>query len=517
MTDGRRRMMGISSFITNQPINQFNYTTKQLIHISVLIAIAIIIFYPVFFTEYAYTDEYVQLWLYKKGSNFNMFSTQGRYITEKLFQWLFNKAYTVRDITFIRMFSFFGWIVCLPVWYAIIRKVVIKEGLPTLLIFFSVLYLNCTPPFSIYVSWASCLQQFIADTTGLLSGYILYSSLKYQNNRLTISSLAVTGSMLFGIISLFTYQNGFGCFLLPFLLHLIARPKTFRIVFIGIAFCLLNYIVYYLLFKYSVKVGATGAVGRTQIDVDLFPKIRFFFGRALAIPFHFTYLFNEEDLTGAAVYLIVLLTWLISDFYLHRFLPFVNRLKLFFLTVFVLALIYLPSLVVKENYASNRTLFALNMGVFFLVANTLLIALKKHKTRMTIVTVLCFLFIANAWYNFNLQFLKPIKNEYRQVRGFIEKNYSRSISTVYFIQPREDFFVKKYGITRSWDEFGVPSTFFNWVPEFFTRQVVFEKTGDRSIAEKLTIKQWPDKKRFLDSSFKTSSNTMLIDVEQIMK
>jgi hypothetical protein len=58
--------------------------------------------------------------------------------------------------------------------------------------------------------------------------------------------------------------------------------------------------------------------------------------------------------------------------------------------------------------------------------------------------ILSVLFVANAYYNFNEQFLAPIKDEYRQVRTFIEKNYDQNINTVYFIQPHEDFFVKKF-------------------------------------------------------------------------
>jgi len=193
-----------------------------------------------------------------------------------------------------------------------------------------------------------------------------------------------------------------------------------------------------------------------------------------------------------------------------------NYLKPFAVTICILVFIYLPSLIVKENYASNRTLFALNLAVFFLVANTLLTAIKKYRARLAAVVVLSSVFVANAYYNFTRQFLKPVKTEYRTVRAFIETNYHPGIDTVYFIQPHEDFFVRKYGITRSWDEFGVPSTFFNWVPEFFVKQVIFEKTGNRKVAEKIITKQWADKQQFSDSSH-PSQNAMVIDVEEIMK
>jgi hypothetical protein len=156
------------------------------------------------------------------------------------------------------------------------------------------------------------------------------------------------------------------------------------------------------------------------------------------------------------------------------------------------------------------------MAVFFLVANTLLNALKKPETRTTIMAMLSFLFVLNARHNFIQQYLNPIKMEYRQLRTFIENNYNSTINTVYFIRPQEDFFVRKYGITRSWDEFGVPSSFFDWVPEFFVKQVVFEKTGNRTIAEKLTIKHWLGKQEYLKLAPQLSKNVMLVDAEEIM-
>ena len=488
---------------------------KDYLKIFILILVAFGIFYPLLNSEYAYTDEFVQLWLYKKGSNFQMFMTQGRYITEKLFQWLFGNANTIHDIRTIRLFSFFGWIACIPAWYFIIKKVITKENLPVLLVFFSILYLICSPSFSIYMQWASCLEHFIANTAGLLSGYLLYSSFRDQNEKITLPILGAAGCILFGVISLFTYQNGFGSFFLPFIIYLAAKPKNIRIILISIVFCFLIYGIYYFLFKYNLRANNIEAVGRTNISIDLFPKIRFFFGRALAIPFHFNYLFNEKDLTGAAVYVIILFTWLAFDLRISG-LSLINYLKPFAFSIFLLVLIYLPSLIVKENYASNRTLFALNIAVFFLVANTLLTTIKKNRARLAVVTILSFFFVTNAYYNFNRQFLVPVKDEYRQVRAFIEKSYNPNINTVYFMQPHEDFFVRKYGITRSWDEFGVPSTFFDWVPEFFTRQVVFEKTNNRKTADNLTIKHWLGKEGYTKAGPPLSPNTMLVDVEEIM-
>jgi len=296
---------------------------------------------------------------------------------------------------------------------------------------------------------------------------------------------------------------------------LITKPKNFKIIFFGIAGCLFIYVIYYFLFKLSLQINHIEAISRTEISINVFPKIRFFF-RPLATAFHFTYLFNEKSIMGFIIYLIIFFSWAVIDFYQFTALSVANRLKILALTILMLILIYLPSLIVKENYFPNRTLLALDMGVFFLVSQTLLTHFKKYKTKLSLVAALSSLFVLNAWYNFNKQFLKPLKNEYAQVRAFIETNYKPGGNTVYFIRPHEDFFVRTYHITRSWDEFGVPSTFFDWVPEFFVRQVVFEKTGDRQKAEKLMIKHWLGKETFLNSNPLLSKDILLIDVEEII-
>jgi hypothetical protein len=494
--------------------NSALFTRKDLLNVLFLVAIALIVFYPVFYTKFSYTDDFVQLWLYKTGSIFQPSIVYGRYVTEQLAKWLFSRAVTIHDVLYIRLFSFFGWLVCIPIWYIIIKKVVAREKLPTLLAFFSVLYLVCTPSFSIYVRWASCFEQFIAYTAGLSSGYILYTFMESESGKIHRPLLAIPGALTLGMVSLFTYQNGFGCFLLPFLLHVTSKPKKLKVILVAVAIYLSTYVVYYLLFKLNLQASHLESVNRTTISINPFPKIRFFF-RPLASAFHFTFLFNERSVPGFVIYVVTFLAWVSADFYQSRGIALANRLKFLILTIFLLTIIYLPSLAVKENYFSNRTLLALNMGVFFLAANTILTSVKKS-ARMTVMAIISFLFVFNARYNFVQEFLNPVKTEYERVSDFIEKNYNSNVTTVYFIRPHEDFFVRKLGITRSWDEFGVPSTFFAWVPEFFTRQVIFEKTKSRKIAEGLNIKHWLGKEEFLKTAPLISPNTMLVDVEEIL-
>lgn len=490
-------------------------TKRDILYILILCVILILIFYPLFTAEYVYTDEIVQLWQYKKGSNFQLFLPQGRLITEKLFQWLFSSASTIRDITYIRLFSLVGWILSIPLWYVAIKRIVVRENLPEILTFFSLLFLVCSQQFCIYVSWAACLELFLANTAGLLSGYYLYIAISgWKINRKKAIYLGIM-SIIGAQVSLFTYQSGFGCFLLPFILHFIKEGKITRNIFIGAMVYLLMYGLYYILFTLSLNMLQADASSRTDIVIDPLGKLKFLLLKVMPSSFHFNYVMNESDKTGKILYRILFAAWIIVNFIQQKRNTIGQRVAYPFIIVLLWALIYLPSLLVKENYASNRTLLALNLSVFFLVMNSLIKAISSERMKKMVVIGICTLFVVNAWYNFHKLFLEPITQEYRLVRRYISENYKDDTRIVYFTRPQENFFRQAYGITRSWDELGVPSTFFNWVPEPFVKQIVFEKTGDREKANSIEVVSWVRGESDSRSGLASEKGTLWVDVEKI--
>ncbi len=491
--------------------------------LGILAGLVLVIFYPLFYTAYFYTDEIVQLTHYRKGAEFHMFAVQGRYLADRLFQSLFSAIDTIGQITLLRIFSLLGWMACIPIWYAIFSRVCRKEDLPSFLPFFTVLYLIACPPFCVSVSWASCMELFIANTSGLIAGYMLYSSIRYvavpgtTNKRMELPARGIALTLLFGIISLFTYQNGFGCFLLPFLLQVIAKKGWSRSIGAAIGMYFFTYLLYYMLFRWQLHFWQTGASTRTNIVVEPLSKILFFLARPLAAAFHFTRIVNERSITGQIFYVVVCGGWLLLSLFLLRSRPFSSRL-LYLAIVFCLpGLVYLPSLVVKENYSSNRTLLALDMAVFILVFTALMQVVRISRYQLRVAGLLGFFLIANAWYNFRYQFLGPVKIEYDVVRSYMETAIHPGITNVVFIRPAQDLFRRKYGVNISWDEFGAPSTYPEWVPEDFVRQVVFEKTGSRAAGDTLVIANWPDKQSWLTSKPIPAQNTVTVDVEKIMK
>ena len=491
--------------------------------LAILSGVVLLLFYPLFYTHYFYTDEIVQLTHYRKGTNFHMFAEQGRYLTDRLFQSLFSAIDTIGQITRLRLISLLGWMVCIPVWYTILTRVCRKEELPPFLPFFTVLYLIVCPPFCVSVSWASCMELFIANTSGLVAGYALYSQIRFvpvpgtTHKKMELPARGVVLTLLFGVISLFTYQNGFGCFLLPFLLQAIAKKEWSRSIVAAIGMYFFTYLLYYMLFKWQLHFWQTGASTRTGFAAEPLSKILFFLGRPLATAFHFTWIVNERSLAGKVFYALVFVAWLLLNLFTRRPGSFPSRLRYLAGIFCLLILIYLPSLIVKENYASNRTLLALDMTIFLLVFTTLLQWVRMEKNQLIMANLLGIFLVANAWYNFRYQFLGPVKKEYDLVRNYMETGIHSGITNVTFIRPTQDLFGRKYGVNISWDEFGVPSTYPGWVPEDFVRQVVFEKTGDRAAADKLVITNWPDKQTWLASRPSPGENTFTVDVESIMR
>lgn len=489
----------------------------DLLPLTVLALIFILIYLPVWSAEYLYTDEAVQLWLYGKEPKFHMFIWQGRFITDVLFQWLFGSVQHVRQVSFIRLFSFVGWFATLPLWYGLLKKIVLQEGLDKRLAFLTSLFLICSPAVALSIGWASCLELFLANSCGFLSGWFLYNGLKTANNRTRIPPFSIFLSILFGLLSLFTYQNGVGFFFLPFIMQVLSPARKRHAVWISIGLYFFICAVYFVLFKYGLKVAGIAASERTGLHLAPWSKLRFFVTRPMSSAFHYTFLFNENDSTGFIVYALLFGAWLVLFLIRDKAAPAWQRLMITAIVLLLLVLTYLPSLLVHENYASNRTLLALGTAVWFLTAETVFRYLRIEKARWVFVALITVSFSWNAWYNITRLFLKPATHEYTQLRSYLEQRYTPALDTVYFIRPPEDFFVRQYGITRSWDEFGVPSTFFSWVPEFFVRQVVFEKTGDRARAQKLVIADLPSKQAFDSLFHNDTSGVLLVAAEEIMQ
>lgn len=489
---------------------------NDLIGIFFLIGLVLIIYYPLFHAEYLYTDESGELWYGRKGMNFQTFIYQGRYLTYLLFSLLFSHVHTIHGLLLPRLFSLFGWMASIPIWYYIISRVVVENGLPKMLAFLSLVYLVCMPPFAISIGWASTMELFFACTSGLISGYILYAAIMRNDRRRATLVSASAIALLFGLISLFTYQNGFGCFFIPFLIPLLVAKKISRTTLSGICGAMFIYLIYFLLFRLTIGTTATVASSRSALLADPAGKLIYFLTRPMATAFHFTFLLRTRSTPGLIVYAILAMTWLIITLVRLRGTPLRQKFFYFAGLIIFFGLIYLPSLIVQENYASNRTLLPMDLAVFFLLAESLFAIIKKEGTRYALVEILAAFFLINAGYNFRKEFLDPLTAEYRAIKSFVTLHDDPAATTVFFVRPPENAFEKKYGIVASYDEFGVPSTAKTWTPDPMIRQLIFEKTGSMAQAEKLTVRTWPDDRPYDPSRDRFSKGVFVIDADSLL-
>lgn len=467
--------------------------------IGVLMLIPVLIFIPLFYSHYFYTDEVFQLWLYRNDPEFAMFVPQGRMLTDMLMRIMYNSIELINQLHWLRLFSLACWLICIPIWYSVLRSVCKNESLPRSSPFFIMLFLVCSLPFNISIQWAACMELSIAYTCGLLSGYCVYQ----YNQRGWLPAV------LLGLISLFFYQNCFGCFLLPFFLKLLAHRKTDKKIVTALVIYLAIYGIYFVLFKEILKfVYHIAPMHRTAFLTEPFKKIYYLFSKILPQAFYFNVVLNDESIIGRIWYLLLGAFCLVLN---YRKQPMKDYLFFIFQIFAAMVLAYLPSMVIKEDYSSNRTLLAVDLIVFCWVFHTMTEGRNYLQPGVAVALVVL------AWYNFRVVFLPPAIHEYEVMKSYINENYHPGISSIDFIRPDDMVVRKKYGIQSSWDEYGMSSSFFGWVPETETRQLIFEKTGDKVLAQKIGFRLFKDKHAFGRAGDSTSTNTLLIDAQSILQ
>jgi hypothetical protein len=475
----------------------------------------ILIYFQVFFTDYAYLDEIYQLWHNDDDTNFRMLHEQGRWLGGFVFKNSFSSISRIEQLKYLRVFSLTGWVLTTFIWGHFSRRwfqsLDIKDELWPL----SVVYFVCGISVCVYIGWASCLEAFMAVAFGLLSTNILFTNLLRQENKIRLPGKVIVGSLFFGIVSLFIYQPSFGIFLIPFFLRYVVRRKAKpdTIFITGLIFYFAIYIIYYFCFKYSLHAYHIAASARTELHFDIRKKISFFFSGPFPQGFSINLLFYAGSIFSQAFYVLIFLAWLIITFRWNGPKEFAGKIFFVVMILFLLAIVYLPSMIAAENFPSYRTLFVFNLAVFLMIAESLFSLAKKEKTRRSFLVIAIVWVLATGFYAFNFQYINPLKKEYFVLRNFFRENYKPSITQVYFIRADKFLFSPQFHTKVYRDEFGAPSTYRDWVPEPIVKQMIFELTGKRTTAEKTIIKQFENRMDFERSAMPdTSTNSLVIDM-----
>ena len=482
--------------------------------------IVLFIFLPLFYSDYIFMDEALEVWYYNSKPGHQMFADDGRWLTEIMHRWLFKHIDNLSDVIWVRFISLFGWLFCLPVWYSVLKRLVANVPAYEYLPFFICLYLVTSLPFLISVQWATCSQFFIANTTSLLSGAAALKCIQFKG--ITKGNRIVAGliSLALGLISLFLYQSAFACFLIPFLLHFI-NPFTQnkdRVLALGVAFHLVVCAVYFVMFRiiHSI-VFADITASRNILYLHPIEKLNFFFARPLERSFRFTLLTDEESPVSELYYKLMLVALGVLAFIRFRIQKWLLAVKYLVGIIGIWLLSYLPSLLTAENYASNRTLMALNLCVFIVCLEMALWFIKnKRVLQFAGIAMICF-FTLCARYNFQTVFLRPLVHETAILKSYFKQHYNSNIKTVHYIRTIENFWVDKIpGFNRSMDEIGTLSSTFLWVPVPLSKQLIYELTGNRKLADEITVKHWPNKEEYLKAHEELNSSILVVDVPDIL-
>lgn len=487
--------------------------------LGVLWLCALLIFLPLFYSDYIFMDEAREIWGYNSIPGFYLFVEEGRWFAGEMHKWLFNRIDTIHQIAWLRSFSLLGWLVCLPVWYAIVKREVANVKRYDHLPFFTCLYLITSLPFIVAVQWATCLQFFIADTASILAGALVLHSIRSRDNKVRMALRAVLLPLLLGIAALFLYQGAWACFLIPFLLHFI-NPMNFkkdRVLIGGLLVHFFVYAVYYVAYKVSFHffIDIVPA-SRNTLDIHPLQKMAFFLARPLERSFRFTLLTDEDSSFSKLYYPAMLLSLAIGAFVRFGRPKWLKAARYLAVIALIFVVSYLPGLIIKENYASNRTLMALDVCVFIVCFEMALYFIKNKLVLQAAGVGILLFFVACARYNFRDAFLRPQVNETAALKNYIGQHFNNDIHTVYFIRPSEDFVAEKYRVNRSMDEIGVPSSCWPWVPEPLVKQLIYETTGNRQLAAGIVVKQWASKDEYLRSGEKPNSSALLVDAPVII-
>jgi hypothetical protein len=478
----------------------------------------ILVYFQVFFADYAYLDEIHQLWHNDDNSNFLMFHTQGRWLTGLLFKKLFSSISRIEQIKYLRIFSLTGWILTTFIWGYFFRRWLRAFNLRKELWWLSLAYFICGISVCVYIGWASCMEVFLAIAFGLLSTSILFINVRRQDKKIHLPGKVIFGSLFFGIVSLFIYQPSFGIFLIPFFLRYIDRKKAKPdpVLITGLIFYFASYIIYYFCFKYSLKGYHIEASTRTEVHFDILKKISFFFSGPFPQGFSINLLFYAGSIFSQVFYVLVFFAWLVITFRRNSPNGFTGKIFFVAFILFLLALVYLPSMIAAENFPSYRTLFVFNLAVFLMVMECLFSLAKEERVRKVWLVIAIAWVLGTGFYAFNFQYINPLKKEYSVLRNFFREHYKPPVTQVYFIRADKFLFSPHFHTKVYRDELGAPSTYRDWVPEPIIKQMIFELTNDRNIAEKTTVIQFDNKMAFDRSATPVNdTNSLVIDMNSL--
>lgn len=495
---------------------------NKLLQYGLPVLVLLVIFFPLFQANYVYLDDAHLLYHNGKEESLNIWFMHGRLLSGLTIGNRWASINTIDAVKLSRIYSLSGWLLTICIYVTVAVQWARLNLIDNRIVLLSAVYLACSPFVAITCGWGgTCFTFWFAYATALLGGHVLYTQLIKHKRLPAIPIPMQLLVLLLGLVSLFTYQIGIGMFLVPFLLHFNSRKfeKPDSILITGVVYMLAIVGIYFLLYKLQIKVQNLVVPDRTELELNVFKKISFFVGVPTAQAFSFNLLFNLKSIFSQLFYILAIAVWAIHAFITQRNKPILNKIIYLAVVFALLMLIYLPVMVTVENFSSYRTMMALNTAVVLMLLNMIVQWIKPVSWKQGFAVAAMLIFVGVGFYNFRYNFLNPIVKEYQLVRAEVEKQYTPGITKIYFLRPPENFYGEQFNVHYYRDEFGVPLTHKDWVPDPLVKQIIYEKTHDKSIAEKTTVAMFTneEEENFNNQVALKEPNTFAIDVQQLFK
>lgn len=495
---------------------------NKLLQYALPVLVLLVIFFPLFQANYVYLDDAHLLWYNGKEESLNIWFINGRLLSGLTIGNRFVSIHTVDAVKLSRIISVLGWLLAICVYVKVATEWARLKLIDNRVVLISAVYIACSPFVAITCGWGgTCFAFFFAFITGLLGGHILYTQLIKHKRFLAIPIYIHLLVLLLGVTSLFTYQIGIGMFLIPFFLHYNSRKfeKPDSILITGVISMLVTVAVYFALFKLQIKLQHLEGGNRGELELNIFKKISFFVGVPTAQAFSFNLLFNLKSIFSQLFYILAIVVWAVHAFVTERNKPVVSKIIYLAVMFALLMLIYLPVMVTVENFSSYRTMIALNTAATLMLLNMIVQWIKPELWKQAFAIGAMLIFVGVGLYNFRYNFLNPIVKEYQLVRANVEKQYTPGINKVYFLLPPEKLYTEQFNVHYYRDEFGVPLTHKDWVPVPLVKQIIYEKTHDKTIANKVEVVMFgpDDAENFNKQVALKEPNAFAVDVQQLFK
>ncbi|MBS1604901.1 MAG: hypothetical protein JST42_19710, partial [Bacteroidetes bacterium] len=425
------------------------------------------------------------LWHAPEHRIVRLWGEQGRVFTGWFQQWLFGAIHSISGLRYIRLISLAGWAGSTCIFYFTLSR----TGLSSWTRYVTVAYFASAFFALVFIGWAVCVEAFVPAALSLIAGVLLFEK------RL------IPVAIVLGIAALFFYQTFYPFVLLPFYCLFLERKdgKLSRKMIGGLVYFFLGLVIYYILFKLSLKPLGFGVIPRTAISPDPLDRLGFFFSYPMNQAFNAFVFFDTGSVVSQLIFPVLVAAWVLFEM-LYRKGKWPVKLR-YILGMFAWWMLgYLPMLVSSESSGPYRSMPVLGIMVFLMMADLVQSLIREGAGKQMMSLVIPAVLLAWGGLVYYAWLAHPLRGEYHAIRREVSTRYNSRVKEVIVVRAGENGFLPRYGVRHYHDEIGLPSTFKEWTPEPLVKQLVYEQTGSReqaaalNVVSYLTVGDIPNKK-----------------------